>query len=387
MYPSSSEKNKKIKVALMSYSMDNRQAKGSALYTQKLIEQLLSDTKFEFFFVHYEKTNDVLYKRAQEIIMPKVKLPYGSRFISQLLFYWKYRNNKFDIIHWFQPRVYPFFWLAPAYNKIVTAHGAGDITAPSFFNFSKLVFNFTLKYFNRLLDIVIADSEAARQEVITYYRVQPKKVKITYCGGGEDYTPISKELAFQKVSKKYNIFHPYILTVGRLQPHKNIPMLIKAYNQMRTQHPERTEHLVIVGKPHYGHDEIYALAAESPYSLDIQFISYIEINDLNALYSAAEVFVFPSLNEGFGLPVLEAMASGAPVITTTVTSLPEIAGDAGILVDPHDATACASHMNSILSNKSIRETLIQKGLERAKHFTWAKTGEATKKIYLDLLQK
>ena len=135
----------------MSYAMDNRQAKGTALYTRKLIENLLANDRFDFYLVHYDKVDDPLYKKAHEIMIPRIKLPYGSRFVSQLLFFWKFRKNKFDIMHWFQPRVYPFYWLAPAKKIVITMHAAGDITAPGFFVFSKEVFNFVLKYFNFIL--------------------------------------------------------------------------------------------------------------------------------------------------------------------------------------------------------------------------------------------
>ena len=130
------------KVALMSYAMDNRSAKGIALYTRKLIEGLVSSNEIDFYLVHYDEVMDPLYKKAHEIIMPKVRLPYGSRFISQLLFFWKYRKQPFDVVHWFHPRVYPFYWLVPAKKIIVTVHGAGDITAPTYFVFSRSVFNF-----------------------------------------------------------------------------------------------------------------------------------------------------------------------------------------------------------------------------------------------------
>ena len=140
------EESEKIKVALMSYAVDGRKAKGTALYAEKLIEGIIENPRFDFYLVHYEKSPERFYSRAKEIIMPKVSLPYGSHFISQLLFFWKYRNQKFDIIHWFQPRVYPFYWLAPAKKIIVTMHGAGDITAPQNFIFSRSVLNFVLKY-------------------------------------------------------------------------------------------------------------------------------------------------------------------------------------------------------------------------------------------------
>ncbi len=135
------------------------------------------------------------------------------------------------------------------------------------------------------------------------------------------------------------------------------------------------------------YEKTYDLAKASPYKDDIQFINFVDQHDLNAIYSAAQIFVFPSLSEGFGLPVIEAMAAGTPVITSNTTSLPEVVGQAGILVDPLDTEKLAQVMHQVLSDKNLRKDLINKGLGQAKKFNWAKTAEQTKKIYFELIKK
>src|SRR3989344_1434618 len=371
----------RIKVALMSYAMDNRIAKGTALYTRKLLEGLLEDDSFEFYLVHYEKTNDPLYTKAHEIIMPKVRLPYASKFVSQLLFFWKYRNDGFDIIHWFQPRLYPFYSFAPAKKIIVTMHGAGDITAPTAFVFSRFVFNLVLKYFHRQVTVAIVDSESAKSEVVKHYGFYPNNVKSIYLGGGENYVPMAKDEAREIVSHKYKIQGSYVLNISRLQPHKNVCRLIEAYSLLRKNNKDIKEKLVIVGKPVNSHPEEYKTAKASQFSNDILFIDYVDSEDLNAVYSAAEVFVFPSLSEGFGLPVLEAMASGAPVVTSNIDSMPEIGGDAVITTDPYDILALSVSMKKVLDDSSLKEKMIESGLERTKHFSWKKMAEETKDLY------
>ncbi|MBI4692176.1 MAG: glycosyltransferase family 4 protein [Candidatus Terrybacteria bacterium] len=376
---------KKIKIAMMSYTIDNRPNKGTALCARKLIENLLADDRFEIYLVHYDKVNDPAYSRASEILMPKIKLPYGGRFVSQLLFFWKYRKNKFDIIHWFQPRVYPFYWLAPAKNIIVTAHAAGEYTAAVVLPLSNRIFRIVLKYFNKWVDVVIADSEYGKKEIIQYYKIKPKKIKITYLGG-EDYKIIEKSIACKLIVDKYKIKAPFILDVARLAPHKNIDTLIKAYILMKELFIERKEKLVIVGSLFPGCENICELAKNSKYKEDIFFVDFVKQEDLNAFYSAAELFCFPSLNEGFGLPVVEAMASGTPVITSNVTSLPEVAGDAAILVDPLNIEQIAHEMNKVLSDEKLRQNLIKRGLERAKKFIWKETAQKTKEIYFNLMK-
>ncbi len=375
----------KIKVALMSYAMDNRPAKGTALYARKLIENLLDDERFEFYLIHFEKVDDPLYAQANEILIPKVPFPFGSRFISLMIFFWKQRSDKFEIIHWFQPRVYPFFWLAPAKKIVVTMHGAGDITAPGKMTFSRKIFNLVLKRFNSRIDMIIAGSQFGREEIIQYYDAHPLKISVTYYGGGEEYQALDKSEARRLAEEKYKLLNPFILNVSRLQPHKNIKRIIEAYNLLRQLH-EHSEKLVIVGWPSQGAKEIYEMALRSPYQNDITFIKFVESSDLNSVYSASEVFVFPSLNEGFGLPVVEAMASGVPVITSNTTSLPEVGGDAAILINPESVEEIAEAMHQVLSNPSLSSQMVAKGLAWSQNFTWEKTAQATKNIYQDLLK-
>ncbi len=382
--------NEKPKIALMSYTMDNRRTKGTALYTRKLIEGLLSDPKFDFSLIHYEKVFDHLYEKTTEIIMPHVSLPFGSHFVSQLLFFWKYRKEPFDIVHWFQPRLYPFYWLVPAKKIIVTVHGAGDITAPTHFVFSRSIFNFFLKHFHASIDAFIVVSENAKEEVVKHYGFSESKVKVIYNGGGENFETIPKERAKERVLKNYGILGSYILDVSRLQPHKNIVSLIKAYDIMRRNFLERFEKLVIVGSSVYENEDKKSIehltAKNSVFSKDIFFIPFVSSEDLNSIYSASDLFVFPSLDEGFGIPIIEAMASGVPVMTSDRTSMPEIAGDAATIVDPLNIDKLAGAMHNMLSNEILRVEMVQKGLSRAKEFTWSKMTEKTEQLYEEILK-
>ncbi len=370
----------------MSYSMDNRKAKGTALYTRKLIENILDDKRFDFYLVHYDKVDDPLYGRAKEIIMPNIKLPYGSHFVSQMLFFWQYRKNKFDLIHWFQPRVYPFFWLAPAKKIVITTHGAGDITAPGPFVFSREVFNFILTKFIRKVDAIIAVSKYGFEEIAKYYRAPHENIFFTYNGGGEDFKVIPKTVAWQVIFKKYGVGQPFILGMARHLPHKNVTGLISAYKIFRDKY-NRGEKLVIVGSRDFDTEKIFRLADKSGYKSDIIFIDYVEADDLNSLYSAADLLIFPSLVEGFGLPVIEAMASGTPVITSNTTSLPEVSGEAAILVDPYDVEKIAEATNKVLTDENLKNNLIKKGLAWSRKFNWRQTSEQTMKIYFKLLER
>src|SRR3989338_7676713 len=320
------------KVALMSYAMDNRSAKGIALYTRKLIEGLVSSNEIDFYLVHYDEVMDPLYKKAHEIIMPKVRLPYCSRFISQLLFFWKYRKQPFDVVHWFHPRVYPFYWLVPAKKIIVTVHGAGDITAPTYFVFSRSVFNFILKHFHKSIDTVIVDSNFAKAEVVEHYWFPEEKVKVIYLGGGEIYKSLDKTESLSAVWERYGFSGNYILDISRLQPHKNVSSLIRAYSEMRSKYSEHNQKLLIVGGGAYKKVYEYAVADNSPFKNDIIFIEFAKKEDLT--------------------------------------------------LDPLDVAGLARSMRKVLLDGELREKMVRLGLEQAKKFTWQSTVEETKKLYL-----
>lgn len=373
----------KLRIGLMSYAMDGRTGKGTALSTDRLIRRLVKDPDLEVTLIHFDKSDDPVYKKAREILMPSLPGFLNKRILRMWLFFWKYRRERFDIVQWFQPRMYPFFWFAPARHIIVTAHGAGDITAPGAFPLSRRIFNFVLTHFNHRISAIIAVSEFGREEILQYYHASPERVvgMLHYNGGAEEYAPMERIIAQRIVAEKYQIAAPYILDVSRLEPHKNVSALVSAYICLRDSHPERKEKLVIVGATRHRGEETIALAKSSRYAGDIQFVRSVRQEDMNALYAAAELFVFPALNESFGRPVIEALAAGTPTITSNVTSMPEVAGGAAILVDPKDTEALAESMQKVLSDVQLQSTLIAKGLERAKTFTWDRCAEEVKALY------
>lgn len=378
----------KPKIALMTYAFDNRQAKGTALYAKKLTELLVKENRFDFFLVHYDKVDDPIYKMGNEIIMPYVDFPFAKHFLRQMLFFWKYRKNKFDIIHWFQPRLYPFFWFAPAKKIVVTAHGAADITSlttKESFVLSRDIFNLIMIYFNKFISAVIAVSNFGKKEIEEHYRIEPEKVYAIYNGGSEDFKPLDKAMSQKIIKEKYKIAPPFILDISRLEPHKNVVSLILSYIDLRNNNLNIQHKLVIVGNRAFGSHKIVEMAKESKYFSDIIFVDYVAVEDLNDFYSASDLFVFPSLNEGFGLPVVESMASGTPVITSNVTALPEVGGDVAVLVNPLDIKEISIKMALLLSDKEKLEVLSKKGILKAHDFVWSKTNKETVDLYLKLL--
>jgi glycosyltransferase involved in cell wall biosynthesis len=184
---------------------------------------------------------------------------------------------------------------------------------------------------------------------------------------------------------RLNIYKNFSLFVGSLEPRKNVGTLIKAYADYLKADPNQYLLIITGGRGWLNHD-IYTLVAELGIEQHVRFLGYIQESDLRCLYSVAKVFVYPSLYEGFGLPPLEAMACGAPVITSHTSSLPEVVGDAAILIDPYNVEELFHALKTVLLDDDLRLQLRKKSLERAKLFSWTRTAQETLAVYQEACQ-
>jgi glycosyltransferase involved in cell wall biosynthesis len=231
-------------------------------------------------------------------------------------------------------------------------------------------------------DKIITVSQNTKDDLVEMFNYNPNKIKVIYNGVDSSYKLIDNKKLISEINNKYNTGENFLLYVGNIKPHKNIPVLLKALSNIDKQNK-----LVIVGKRDKAYDEIFDIIDQNNLKDRIIFTGFVPDEDLILLYNAAALFVYPSLYEGFGLPPLEAMACGTPVITSNVSSLPEVVGDAAITVDPHNIKELSKKINKILSNKDLQNKMIQRGIERAKQFTWDKTARETIKVYEDVLNK
>src|SRR5215475_4975315 len=216
-------------------------------------------------------------------------------------------------------------------------------------------------------------SEYSRQDLLSIYKLSPEKVVVTYNGVESIFTPqpsIPNEA--EEVRRRFGISRDFLLAVGSLQPRKNLIRLIRAYARLRSEREDFRPQLVIVGRKLWLASEIFD---------EVNLTGYVADEDLPALYRAARAFVYPSLFEGFGLPPLEAMACGTPVVTSDVSSMPEITGDAALLIDPNDEGALANALIEVVNNDRLRADLREKGIAQAKKFTWRDAAEKTLRLY------
>jgi glycosyltransferase involved in cell wall biosynthesis len=235
---------------------------------------------------------------------------------------------------------------------------------------------------------ILTVSEFSRQDIIKTYRLPPDKITVTHNGCEAHFTPqpASKREA-ETIKQKFGIARDYLLAVGSLQPRKNLLRLLRAYAHLREQQPGFRLQLVIVGRQLWLYQEILREIQQQSFAADVIVTGYASDEDLPALYRSAVALVYPSLFEGFGLPPLEAMACGTPVITSNSSSLPEVTGDAALLVNPYEESELAQAMWRITNDAAWRLQLSRAGIEQAKRFTWSAAAEKTWAIYQAIVEQ
>ena len=234
-------------------------------------------------------------------------------------------------------------------------------------------------------DAIIAVTESTRQEIIATFGLNPAKIVAIHNGVGPQFRPLS-QAETAAVLHSHQLTHKgYILNVGTLEPRKNLIRLARAYRSLPTALRDRYP-LVIVGMKGWHYESIEQELGPLLRSGHVRLPGYIPAEALPALYAGAAMLVYPSLYEGFGLPLVEAMASGTPVITSNRSSMPEVVGNAGILVEPEDETMIAEAIRQLLEDKNAAQRLQQQGLERARQFTWERCAQQTLAVYRQVLQ-
>jgi glycosyltransferase involved in cell wall biosynthesis len=284
------------------------------------------------------------------------------------------RKYRLDVV--FDPNgIAPFFGPRYGAQRMVTIHDATPYVCPEAHNrLDTWRYHYHLPYAARRADHVLTVSECSRRDLARYFGLQPERVHVAYPGTNHArFAPQPDGPSRQVVLARYGVTLPYILYVGSINGRKNIARIFEAYAQVRERFP--AVRLVIGGKREWQTGEIDATFQRLNLAEHVRFTGYINDQDLPALYSAAELFVFPSIYEGFGSPVLEGLACGVPVLTSQVSSLPEVAGDAAVLVDPYDVAALAQAIERVLSDRAYAAELRAKGLTRARQFSWTDTVE------------
>ena len=379
-------------------------------YTKNLVENLVEIAKedTEFVLIHCQKGNDPIYEKAEEIVLPfPVKKASHSFFPLRLLSFAKRQISEFAYNYQLQSRILnagidvvhiphlgrpaPSYFLLFFKSKyIVTNHGMANLAlSPKLCYRRKTSLQLLLDYKNFLkwkylfrnkFVLMITVSESEKRNISRKLSIPEEKIRVIHHGVANNFKPLNdKESIKKELNEKYGIDFPFpfILHVSAYQPKKNVENIIKAFAICKGKYGIK-EKLVIGGKQP---ERLKMLVKNLRLEKEVIFTGYINKNDLPLFYNIAEAFIFPSFHESFGMPIIEAMACGCPVITSNIFSMPEVAGDAAVLVNPYSVDEIANAMYAVLTNDRLRAKLRKKGLERAKQFSWRKCAEEHLKVY------
>lgn len=286
------------------------------------------------------------------------------------------KKEKVDILH------QPCFSAPMFYNGkiVVTAHDIITMLFPSkMARASNFFFSRFMPWSYRFADLIIADSNHTKNDIVKHLKIKADKIHVVHLAANSNFKPIEKN-NLEKVKNKYQLNFPYILHVGTLEPRKNLNFLIRAYHLAKEKY-KIPHKLVITGKKGWHYQELFSEVERLNLENEVIFTGYIPDEEMPAIYNLADLFAFPSFYEGFGLPPLEAMSCGAPVVSSNTSSLPEVVGDAGVLLPPKGEKLWAEKMAEVLNNGKLRITMGNKGVEQAKKFSWDKCAKETIEVY------
>jgi glycosyltransferase involved in cell wall biosynthesis len=291
------------------------------------------------------------------------------------------RKNPVDVLH--VQFTAPPFCPCPT---VVSIHDLSFEHLPQTFNRrSRTQLRLTVRHSARRAARILSLSEHTRRDIISTYGIAPERVSAIPIAAASHFARVNDNSELQRVRHTYGIHGEYILSVGSIQPRKNLVRLVKAYASLRGgSSADKLPKLVLVGKCAWLYDETLRALDETGVRDSVVLTGYVPEKDLPALYSSALCFIYPSYFEGFGLPPLEAMKCGAPVIVGNKTSLPEVVGDAAIAVDPFDVEAIAGAIKRVIDDQSLRNDLSLKGQQRASAFDWRETARRTLTVYQEV---
>jgi len=354
-----------MRIAIIADPVDEQYA-GIYTYTKNLIENLVKiDHENEYFFVHVRK-NSFFTGKGKEIIIPLWRwMPGHATLRKFFIIPWILRKYKVDVVH--EPaHIAPFLFFSGRYKKIVTIHDLTPVLSPQWHRFlSGLIHRLLFPLVFLRADQVITTSEHTKKDIKKCYH---PKCPITVV-----YQAAKKKQSIQQILLK----KPFFLHVGTIEPRKNLSFLIKVFEYLKSKY-SIPHHLYLIGKKGWKSESFFEILKKSPYSQDIVLEGFLSDEELSAYYTQADCFVFPTLYEGFGLPILEAMQYGCPVVASNNSSLPEVVGEGGVLADETSVEKFAEAIDKIISNA---DQFKKAALEQVTQFSWVKCARETLNVY------
>ncbi len=359
-----------------------RTVTGVGRYLVNLLEEVNSlapsDLEFQVLCFPAQDFPVHISQRALQGLGAKAK-PLGL--LQQVILPLEIKRARCDLFH------YPSYdppW-SPVHPFVATCYDIEPLRYPALFP-RRIVWYYRLFAAGlRRADRVIAISKNTGRDLVQLVGVAPERVRVVYLGVDGHFRPIRDQSVISTLRSRYQLPERYVLYLGNTMPHKNLRRLVQAMVIVR-QHDPSVSLLLAGGRDKY-RQEVEQAILTADLAKSVRFLGRVPESDLPALLSGALVFAFPSLYEGFGLPVLEAMACGTPVVTSNSSSLPEIVGEAGLMIDPRDTQALAEGILLLLQNRSEAERLSNLGIDRARRFTWRRCAEEHLTIYREALKR
>ena len=367
-----------MRIAIDAHSVGTRLG-GNESYAVNLIEALaqIDEVNEYTLFVTTAEARNRFHQRWPNFKV-RSTLPHTPLIRIPLTLSAELRKRPVDVLH--VQFTAPPFCPCPV---VVSIHDLSFEHLPqTFHRRSRIQLRLTVRNSARRAAKILTLSEHTRRDVIDTYGIEPSRITAIPLAAPRHFSPVEDNRELQRVRHTYGIDGKYILSVGSIQPRKNLARLVQAYASLRDTHSETDlPKLVLVGKRGWLYDETLRALEQNKVESSVILTGYVPESDLPALYSGAICFVYPSYFEGFGLPPLEAMKCGTPVIVGNQTSLPEVVGDAGLTVDPFDVRSIAEAIDKLINDSDLRGTLSVKGRSRAETFDWRKTAQQTLEIY------
>ena len=383
-----------MKIGIDIRTLMDAQYSGVSEYTYNLVKNLLEEdtstgsahaNEYSLFYNSFRNVDERIPKFEGNYKIVKTKYPNKIfNFLLQTIFKYPKLDKLLGVNVFIAPNI-GFYTLSKKCKKILTIHDLSFLRYPEFFSWKRRLWHRVVNVKKQIkqFDKIVAVSENTKNDLIELCGVSKEKVEVIHSGISENYKLQIANDELEKIKNKYNLSDNFILYLGTVEPRKNIRSIIQAYNLLRvTCSMLRDYKLVIAGGRGWKSKNIHKEWKKSKYKNDIIFAGYIDDKDKPALYNLATIFVYPSFYEGFGFPPLESLACGTPVVTSFASSLPEILGGTGIMIDPYNINGLAKAMEELLLNKELRSDLREKGLEQVKKFNWKNTA----KQYLDLIK-
>lgn len=382
-----------MKIAFDASPLAGEQISGVGWCEANLIDAVTELHPYDSYRFEYFTLRHSAEKRKRLKPFAKGKIPLRPSFNSPFLYraatvflpvpYRLFFGDWADITHFFNYIVPPF-----VHGKtVVTVHDMVLHAYPETMRTrTRLLLQLNLKQSMKRADLIVTDSEFSRSEIAKNYPDYAHKVRVVPCGVDlKRFHPVHDPDEIARVQRAHQIPGDYFLYLGTLEPRKNLVRLIRAYAKLRERH-ETVPYLVLAGGKGWQYESIFAAVKRLGLEKYVLFPSYIPAYDMPALYSGAKAFLFPSLYEGFGMPPLEAMACGTPVLTSNAASLPEAVGDAALKVDPLKAGAILRGMEMLLTDKSLCDRLSKAGLARAQQMSWEHAAEKLYAVYREVYE-